>query len=262
MKETSPDIRLILESWKYEEGKNARRISTPEGREVLQVRLPLGIEQYEIDGRPDGLRPEKQESWYHHYLGESEKAPWDFSLDDGSFDHLRQECMLYYHRYLLFFQISEYKLCARDTLRNLGVLDFTLRYAPPQLSETLEQYRPYIIRMNVMSRALDQIQEAGDVTVAMNVLKGGMDAIEDLPQMDKNVVFQLEKSRSQRSLEDLYQQLGSHLPKPRGQVLQEKLDEAIGKENFEEAARLRDQIANLGETTPGGSPLGGSPLEE
>ncbi|MCZ6795060.1 MAG: UvrB/UvrC motif-containing protein [Planctomycetota bacterium] len=247
MKESSPDIRSLLESWSYEEGKTVRRVTTKEGREVIQVRLPLGIEQYEIDGRPDGRRPAERESWYHHYLDQAEQSPWEFRLDEDYFDRLRHECMLYYHRYLLFFQVNEYKLCARDTERNLNVLDFTARYSSPNMCEGLEQYRPYIIRMNHMARALYNIQEDGDVPGALALLREGMDRIEDLPTMEKNVVFQLEKARSRRSLEDLYQQLENHLPKSREQVLQERLDEAIARENFEEAARLRDEIAGPGD---------------
>jgi len=247
MKDSRSDLRDILDTWKYEEGNNIRRIATPEGREVLQVRLPLGVEQYELDGRPDGLRPSEAESWYHHYRRQARETPWNFSLDEDSLDRLRQECMLYYHRYLLFFQISEYKLCARDTQRNLKVLDFASKYGNPTVAENLEQYRPYIIRMHVMAKALDRIQDEGEVSHAMSHLKQGMDAIEDLPLLEKNPIFQLEKTRSLRSLDDLYRQLENHLPKTRTDVLREELHNAITKENYEEAARIRDKLSDLAE---------------
>jgi len=45
-----------------------------DGREVMQVRLPLGIEQYELDGRPDGKRPHHTASLLDHQLASLEKA--------------------------------------------------------------------------------------------------------------------------------------------------------------------------------------------
>ena len=242
---SNEDLRPILDQWEYSQGQNVRRVQTDGGREVLQVRLPLGIEQYELNGRPDGLRPDAAESWYEIYRGEAEDSPWDFSLEAEAFERLKDECMLYYHRYLLFFQISEYQLCARDTERNLGVLDFVKRYAEPKSSETLEQYRPYIIRMNVMARALEMIQDEGDVDQAMELIREGIESIEGLPPIENNSIFSLEKTRSLGSLEDLLGQLESYRPKSESEDLNEQLEAAISEENYEEAARLRDEIARV-----------------
>ena len=56
------DIRELLASWPYDAASDVRIIVGEDGREVLQVRLPNGIEQYETEGRPDGLRPHDFES--------------------------------------------------------------------------------------------------------------------------------------------------------------------------------------------------------
>ncbi|HLU48373.1 MAG TPA: excinuclease ABC subunit B, partial [Planctomycetota bacterium] len=96
MVEAGDDLRPILDSWAYEEGRTIRRVLTPNGREVLQVRLPLGIEQYELHGRPDGKRPEGSESWLHHYREIAESMPHEFELDEEAFDRLREESLLYY----------------------------------------------------------------------------------------------------------------------------------------------------------------------
>lgn len=212
---------------------------------MLQVRLRLGMEQYEIHGRPDGLLPEGAESWFHVYRDLASASPWDFSLDESAFDRLRDECMLYYHRYLLFFQIGEYKLCARDTQRNLGVLDFASKHCDPKLAEALEQYRPYILRMHAMAEALDGIQETGDVERAMAVLARGTESIRALPPIPDNEIFEIEKERSLRSLDDLHRQLDAYLPKSSSSRLQDKLRVAVEVEDYEEAARLRDEIAKL-----------------
>ena len=50
------------------------RITLADGREVMQVRLPLGIEQYELSGRPDGHRPHDAESAFDYHLERSQQA--------------------------------------------------------------------------------------------------------------------------------------------------------------------------------------------
>lgn len=56
---TNPDLREVLAAWPYEPGRiNARRIVGSDGRTCLQVRLDLGLMQMELEGRPDGRRPE------------------------------------------------------------------------------------------------------------------------------------------------------------------------------------------------------------
>lgn len=245
MKEAHLDLAPYLHAWEYKEGNNARRVRTSGGREVIQVRLPLGIEQYEIHGRPDGIRPHQQESWFAYYQRKAEKAPWDFTLGEESFERLYQECLLYYYRYLLFFQINEFKLCARDTLRNLQVLDFVAKNSPEDTAVLLEQYRPYILRMHVMARALDAYHQQEDVESACRLLKEGERAIERLPPIKGNQIFELEKIRSLKSLRELYDQLRKQLPPSPSTKLKEKLQEAIRVENYEEAARLRDELTRI-----------------
>ena len=53
----SVDLRSLLDAWPHDPDENVRIIRGHDGREIMQVRLPLGMEQYELDGRPDGRRP-------------------------------------------------------------------------------------------------------------------------------------------------------------------------------------------------------------
>jgi hypothetical protein len=71
------------------------------------------------------------------------------------FERLHEEGLLYYFRYLLFFRIGEYELCARDTERNLRLADFVLaRGQGTEMTTAIEQYRPYIMRMQAVSVAV------------------------------------------------------------------------------------------------------------
>ncbi len=246
MKAKSQDLTQLLSGWQYDEAKLVRRLKADDGREIIQVRLPLGMEQYELDGRPDGKRPMNHESWLHYYWQQSklrDKGSGEFSLSEEDFARLQQEGLLYYYRYLLFFQIHEYRFCARDTRRNLKLLDFVAKYAPPELSELLEQYRPYILRMNVMARALFKIQEEEEVPSALRILHGGVKAVEDLPPIDGNQIYEFERTRSLKSLQDLVSQLETHVP--RRVALENELERAVREENYERAATLRDELAGL-----------------
>ena len=51
----SPDIDAILRSWEYQSDSVQARITRAgDGREVVQLRLDLGLMQMELDSRPDG----------------------------------------------------------------------------------------------------------------------------------------------------------------------------------------------------------------
>jgi hypothetical protein len=62
------DLRNYLESWPYDAHKNVRLRRGVDGREIILVRQPMGIEQYEVEGRPDGRRVRGMETVldFHH----------------------------------------------------------------------------------------------------------------------------------------------------------------------------------------------------
>ena len=242
MEDKEFDLSKILERWRYGDGEHVRRVTNHLGEEVLQVRLPLGIEQYELHGRPDGVRPKGKESWFHHYSTRIAKQPWDLELTEEDFQNLKEECLLYYYRYLLFLHIGDYDHCSRDTTRNIEVLDFTNKYFPPELCASLEQYRPYILRMHFMADALGTIDSGGELPEALAILAEGSSSIKELPDMAKNKIFLLEQKNSLRAIKELRQQLLRMLPPDPLSELREKLAEAIANEDYEEAARLRDSL--------------------
>jgi hypothetical protein len=54
-----PDLREFLGYWPYDPDQNVRLVSGSDGRGIMLVRQPMGLEEYEVDGRPDGLRPHR-----------------------------------------------------------------------------------------------------------------------------------------------------------------------------------------------------------
>ena len=126
------DITNILRDWEYDPDNFTRIIKADDGRDVLQVRQPLGIEQYEMEGRPDGRKPHGVESYLKWYQNRLEKHQKDhgsekgFHLSHEDFLKLQNEGIIYYYRYLILFQMGDYRRTARDTSHNLKICDFCL----------------------------------------------------------------------------------------------------------------------------------------
>ncbi|MBN1418143.1 MAG: UvrB/UvrC motif-containing protein [Planctomycetes bacterium] len=234
------DLSPILRAWPYEPGSAVRKIDGLDGRPKLQVRTPLGIEQFEFDGRPDGLRPEGCESWLEHYRRRAD-AEERLSLSPEECGRLQEEGVLYYQRYLLFYQIGEYALCVRDTARNLALAAFLETYAArDEDRESVAQYRAYILRMNAMARALDLAREGKRID-AREIIERGIREIEDLPEM-QNPVFQFEKMRSLRALRETAGDLDKERSVKRATHLRRALEAAVRDEDYERAARIRDAL--------------------
>src|SRR5262245_2684799 len=66
----TPDLSNFLESWPYDPEQNVRLARGANGREILVVRQPLKLEEYEVEGRPDGQRPHGMESAYELQLAQ------------------------------------------------------------------------------------------------------------------------------------------------------------------------------------------------
>ena len=240
-----PDLKTLLESWPYDPDDCVRVVILTNGREVMQVRLPLGIEQYEIDGRPDGQRPHDAESALDYHLDRSKNigdSAFELSPDDCV--ELFNEGVLYYYRYLHLFQINDWRRTLRDTDRNLVLFDFVSRHATREEDKHyLEQWRPYVIRINAVAAAM--LELADDChQKALLIVKTAADKIEALPEIDEDT-FKFERQRSLDALHDLADQIEKTMPQTELEKLETQLHEAVTAEHYEQAAQLRDQIRRL-----------------
>jgi len=241
------DLADQLRAWPYDPENNIRVVQCSDGREVLQVRQPLGIEQYEVDGRPDGERPYGEESALAYQLRRFEKAKKqakqpEFSLSHEDCVELINEGTLYYFRYVHLFQIQDWQRTARDTGRNIRLFDLISQYADDDTDgECLEQWRPYIVRMNAVARAMGKIEDA-DHGEALAIANDAIDTIEGMPDMEDNATFKVETQRSLEVLRSLATDIEKNRPKSEIEQLEQALKDAVAKEEYERAAQLRDEI--------------------
>ncbi len=239
------DIAAILKEWPYDPERNVRRIIGEDGLPKLQVRQPLGIEQYELTGRPDGFRPGGEESYLHHYEALQARAAAEggaaLILDSDDCAKLRDESVLYYYRYLLCFQAGEYEQVIRDTERNMRAFALVdACAAKPEDKVASSQYWPYIIRMNAMARAILAMQQS-DFHLALDIISEASDRIRNLPDVPTET-FSVEKARSLSVLEEMAKDLSKKRPPTEMQIVKERLKHAIAAEDYERAAQLRDLL--------------------
>ena len=77
------DIDSVLEDWDYIPGEvNARRVTARDGRELLQMRVDMGLLQMEIELRPDGTRPHGAETYFDYLVGEVVREGEEFELSE------------------------------------------------------------------------------------------------------------------------------------------------------------------------------------
>jgi hypothetical protein len=243
------DIGDIMNDWPYRPGQiTARRINGSDGVEKIQLRLDLGILQMNARGRPDGDRPHGCESLFDHYRMELDALTADsgsdrgFSLDERACEMLRSEAVLYYHRYLAEFVLEDYPAVARDTERNLALMDFCAKYAEDASDRyVLEQYRPYVVMMNTRSEAQILVRDQRP-KAALAVIESGVAKIKEFFQNFEHPDM-ADESTELVMLNALASEIESGIPKDPLQELRDALDKAISDERYEEAADLRDRIA-------------------
>ena len=243
------DIGDIMDQWPYRPGQiTARRINGSDGVEKIQLRLDLGILQMNSLGRPDGQRPHGCDSLLIHYQNELKALTTDtgsdkgFTLDERACELLRGEAVLYYHRYLAEFVLEDYASVARDTARNLMLMDFCAKYADDASDRyVLEQYRPYVLMMNTRSEAQILVRDQRP-KAAVNLIEEGIEKIKDFFQRFEHPDM-ADESTELVMLRALAGEIEGGIPKDPLQELRDALDQAVSDERYEEAADLRDRIS-------------------
>ncbi len=243
------DISELLQEWAFDPDNNIRIIHVDKNRDVMQVRQPMGIEQYELDGRPDGIRPFGRESFLlklqdrlkNHIVTYGNENGFTVSKED--FIMLQNEGILFYYRYLHLFQIDDFKRTARDTEHNLQICEFVEKYSGEdvEVNEIL-QYKPYIVRMRAVARAMLDINEQTGEN-AEQVLEDAIEVINTMEEVD-TPAFKFEKIRSIQYLQSTLKQISDGNESPMTE-LQKELENAVESEEYERAAELRDQIEEL-----------------
>jgi len=247
----SGDILPLLASWPLEDGAvTARRILGVDGREQIQLRIPMGLLQFCPDGRPDGAQPEGHESALaslRHLL------QGQHSLTSEHWYELDREIMQYYHRRIALLALAEaerrdgethqaafdYARVVRDADHNLDIMDFIRQHKGDRdFAKTHEQYRAFVLGHRTLAAAQYWLCR-GEPEEALAAIQTGLERLRRVYEDHGDADVMRRDPMAGRLV-----RLAEQIRKEHGitTTLQEQLRDAVETEQFERAGVLRDQI--------------------
>jgi hypothetical protein len=242
-------------------------IEGEDGTRKIQLRLDLGILQMEFDGRPDGRQIHDTNSWleYHkrrqkdHDSANPDGAPYLLEPEDCA--ELLREGVQYYHRYVCFWHLGFYELCARDTERNLRLFAFVRGHARHDRDKLrFDQWRPYVTMMHARAVATPLVEleqwdaAAGVVDAGIRGIERFLEEynqVEQAPKVGELVFLRRWKEEIAAKIKardgEVPEPTAPLTPEPvdRAAELRAKIELAIVEERYEEAAMFRDELRQL-----------------
>ena len=237
------DIDFILENWEYQPGvAQARLVQAADGRQLIQLRVDLGVLQMEAVGRPDGASPHGHAT-YFDYLQEqarlARKTGTSFVLSDEQSQEADREFLQFYHRRMCWLALRQYARAIRDADHTLVFMDFVKQHSPSEeYLHAHEQYRGFVLFQRTQAAAaLEVEQNAPERAIAQ--LHQGLERLRE---------FFIFYEREEEMDEDRMVQHLRHVEATLRQqykidaTLEEQLAQAIAAEDYERAAQLRDAM--------------------
>ena len=227
----------------------AREITARDGRKVLQIRVELGVLQMEVEARPDGVRPHG----YATYLGylsnragvKAAKDPaWKMSPEQGV--EVDREFSQYYHRRVAWLTLQRYDKALLDADHSLALMNFVVRYSgSPEYIDSHERFRGLVLFHRTQAAAALALERRKPDEAVDSVREG----VERLTSHQRDWSTDTERDDTPNEtliaqLRDLEHEIRKNFEVEK--TLGEQLDEAVADEDYERAARIRDQIRARG----------------
>jgi hypothetical protein len=246
------DISHLLEKWDYQPGQVVvRKFKTKDGQEKIQLRVDLGLLQMNAEGRPDGKQPFGQPSLFDYYqtrlykhLSTHDGSDEEFKLKAEDCSKLQLEALQYHHRYICLLQLADYPGVIRDAERNLAVFNFVGKHAETEdLAWSLRQFQPQLLMILTRARAMQSL-ESNDYGVAIEQVEQGLEDIRDFYREHARSEM-IEQSGEVQSLDSWLSEIRANRPLTAREKLERALSDAVKREDYEKAARVRDALRNL-----------------
>jgi hypothetical protein len=205
-----------------------------DGRDVIQMRIEMGLLQLEVVGRPDGSRPGGHATYYDLLVEEAHREP-DMIMTEGQCAEADREFVQFYHRRICWLALREFDKAMQDADHTLALMDFCRDHSPDEAwTMTHEQYRPFVLFHRTQSATLQALEEE-DAEGAIEAVNLGLNGLNELCEdvEDNELVARLVELR-----ESVREKFAV------GRTLREQLSDAIASEQYELAAQLRDRLAD------------------
>lgn len=224
------DIGAILEGFPYEPGRlNARLARASCGREIVQIRVEMGLLQMESSGRPDG-RTSVFERWEGLHDGE-----WIAAA--------RLELVQIHQRARAFLALGDAARALRDCEIVLALSAETARLARGVEAEWLDGARFSVIVLRTRA-AVALLSSAGRAREAAAVVDAGLAQLRDAAGR-VGIEGSFDHLADVVALRAMRDALVPQLPPAQRSELEGRLRAAVLAENFELAAILRDELRLL-----------------
>jgi hypothetical protein len=234
-------IDEVLRAWPYDPNTlSVRLVNGADGRDVLQMRIDMGVLQLELNGRPDGTRPKGFESYYDHLLSEATKFGEEFVMDEDQCNEVDREFVQFYHRRICWLRLQNYRKAVSDADHTLALMDFCKKHSPDdQWTISHEQYRPFVMFHRTQALALAELEDK-NAEAAVETINQGLDSMRDV-----FVEYEAEEQFDEDELVMRLKELRETLRKEYevGRTLLEQLADAVASEQYELAAKIRDELA-------------------
>lgn len=234
-------IDTILKDWEFVPGEVSARLTRgADAREVLQMRIDLGLLQLEVAGRPDGERPGGAETYFDYLLALAVHEGKDFVLTEEQCAEVDREFVQFYQRRICWLALREFERAVRDADHSLALMNFVRDCSPSEeWTMSHEQYRPFILFHRTQASALVTLEEKGP-EASIEEINQGLTRMREL-YVEFELEDRFEEDELVERLDQLRESLRDHYHV--GRTLHEQLADAVASEQYELAAQLRDEIA-------------------
>jgi len=252
----SGDLNEIIHGWEFDptsETNNVRLVAAPDGSQRVQLRVRFGLLQLYADGAPETggesiLDEINRELADYRARKGSDK---DFSINTFRTAQASQEIMDYYQRRVCFFLLADYRRAMRDAEHNLDLLRLLKKYSVDgRTVDGHDRYRPFVLMDRARAAAMIAMEQ-DDFDRAMAEIDEAVGAIEAFYREAGHEEF-ISKSNEIDVLRSLKADLRREYCIPMTKLehiesLKEEQERAIAREDYEKAARIRDEIHEIEE---------------
>jgi hypothetical protein len=159
------DLKPCLDAWPYDAARNVRINLGGNGRPIILVRRPMGLEQYEADGRPDGRKIHGMESVLDFHLARISAAKLtqteaNLELTPKECAELFEEARVFYQRLVVLIRVKDWLRAERDATQILRLCDCAKQHAQcPEDRAHLEPWRSRLTRIHAAARTMNLVKK-------------------------------------------------------------------------------------------------------
>lgn len=244
------DLQQILDGWnRTARDRCARFLRAEDGSDLVQLRIDLGLLQMHADGRPDGSRDARDATLLDHA---SRALDTGRELGDDEWERLHRELQQFNYRRIALMELAGadddsaaaddaerwLQRALRDTQHCLRILQLERQHERGR-SESVSLLPTLILNRTRLLARIESMQNRPEQ--AVDAVEDGLEALRELMREAGCSDEQCREDPTLRYLAQLGRRIRRRFHVRR--TLREQLADAVQREDYETAARLRDELS-------------------